>query len=350
MKRLGVALVVLSLIAGCKPGPAPAPQERKACVEDKSCEAGYLCTAGVCASEAPTAAAYDACALDVDCPVGDHCDLGACAHDCVADRDCAAGKSCDIRGRCAALASVNEPAPPAPPTAVAPVLDVAITQLDFGTFTETKTITLRNVGEGTLDYRILADHAWIAAAPLTGTVAAGESADVTISVAQLGTGTRGTVSAVSTGGTASVHVTVPEALSGLYQGAIHITLPTDLGTRALAIGLVEDAAGNLAGVVDDARSPAFGYRAALDPTSRVEGNQVWLRFVIPGRTGTGGNPSYPHDILRTVTVSGIRAPGGKIIGNYAETFDGVFSKPAVLTGTIELDPGRSGGTAAPRPE
>ena len=73
-----------------------------------------------------------------------------------------------------------------------------------------------------------------------------------------------------------MHVSIPEALAGLYQGGVHITLPTDLGTRALAIGLAQDAAGHLTGVVDDARSPAFGYRAALDPSSRINGDQVWL--------------------------------------------------------------------------
>jgi len=216
MKTIGVAFVVLSIVAGCKSHPAQ--QERKVCVEDKSCEAGFNCTAGVCASQPPTAAVYNACSLDVDCPVGDHCDLGACAHDCVADRDCAASQTCDIRGRCAAPAAVNEPAPPAPPTTTAPVLAVAVGQLDFSSFSETKTVTLRNVGEGPLAYRILADRAWVAADPLTGTIVAGESADVTISVAQVGTGTRGTVSVVSTGGAASVRVSIPQTIAGLYQG------------------------------------------------------------------------------------------------------------------------------------
>ncbi len=341
MKLLGIASVVVSLVVGCKPEPAIAParpQERKVCVEDKSCAAGFQCAAGVCASEAPTAAAYNACSLDVDCPVGDHCDLGACAHDCIADRDCAAGETCDVRGRCATPAVVNQPAPPAPPTVTAAVLEVADKQLAFSSFTETKTITLRNAGERALDYRILSDRAWLAGSPLTGTIAAGETEGVTISVAQLGTGSRGTVSVVSTGGTASVLVSIPESLAGLYQGAIHVTLPTELGTRALALALAQDSAGRLVGVVDDARSPAFGYRAALDASSRVEADRVWFRFVIPGRTGTGGNPSYPRNILRTITVSGTRVAGGKITGSYAETFEGVFSTPAVLTGTVELEP------------
>ena len=44
-------------------------------------------------------------------------------------------------------------------------------------------------------------------------------------------------------------------------------------------------------------------------------------------------------------MSGTRAAGGKITGSYAETFEGVFSTPAVLTGTVELDSRRSGGAA-----
>ena len=37
--------------------------------------------------------------------------------------------------------------------------------------------------------------------------------------------------------------------------------------------------------------------------------------------------------------------GGKIAGSYAETFEGVFSTPAVLTGTVELIPVDRGGAA-----
>src|SRR6185312_13517959 len=278
------------------------------------------------------------CALDVDCPVGDHCDLGACAHDCVADRDCSSGQTCDIRGRCTAPTAADQPPPPDPPTTAAPVLKVDQTVLDFGGFTETQTITIRNTGGAPLDFRVLADQTWIAATPLTGTVAIGATASVSVSVQQTGTGSRGNLSVVTTGGSASLLVTIPDALVGLYQGEVHITGPSDLGTRALALGLAQDASGKLGGVIDDARSPAFGYRAPLDPSSVVTGQQVSMKFVIPGRPGSGGNPSYPQNVLRTITISGTIAPGGKITGNYAETFDGVFSSSAALTGTVELSP------------
>jgi hypothetical protein len=39
--------------------------------------------------------------------------------------------------------------------------------------------------------------------------------------------------------------------------------------------------------------------------------------------------------------------GGKITGSYAETFEGVFSTPAVLTGTVELDPVDRGAAMLP---
>ena len=54
---------------------------------------------------------------------------------------------------------------------------------------------------------------------------------------------------VSTGGTASVDVTVPQLLTGLYQGEVHITDPADLGTRSFAVVLRQDDNGKLAGYV-----------------------------------------------------------------------------------------------------
>jgi hypothetical protein len=220
----------------------------------------------------------------------------------------------------------------------APVLEVDDARLDFTDFTQAKSITIKNTGDASLDFRILADKTWLAATPVTGTVAAGSSSVVAISVQQSGTGTWGTVSVVSTGGSASVTVSIPETLTGLYQGEVHITSPSDLGNRALGIGLAQQASGALQGVVDDARSPAFGFRAALDASSAVSGQTVSIKFVIPGRTGSGANPSYPQNILRTITINGMVAAGGGITGEYVETLQGALSAPVVISGTVSLAP------------
>jgi hypothetical protein len=349
-------LILAGLFSGCGPA-ADAPEDtppdrgidagviartdagaRATCTTSDDCGGGLPCTSGVCVAPLPTASQYRACSIDVDCPSGDHCDLGACTHDCVSDRDCSSGNTCDLRGRCATPAMANQPPPPAPPTATAPVLHVDDEQLEFATFSESKTITLRNTGDSPFDFRILANKEWLAAQPVTGTVEGGAAMKVTVSVQRTGVGTQGSVSVVSTGGTASVRVSIPAALAGLYQGEVHITSPSDLGARQLAIGMVEQPTGTLQGVVDDARSPAFGFRAALDPSSVVSGRSVTVKFVIPARKGSGANPSYPANLLRTITIAGTIGAGGGISGTFTEALDGVLSVPVILTGTVTLAP------------
>jgi hypothetical protein len=342
MNARSIVYALFLLSAGCHgavpSSSTPRPVVKTACTTDGDCGAGLVCTSGMCTTAPPTASQYRACSLDLDCTTGDHCDLGACTHDCVADRDCTAGLTCDVRGRCAMPAMANQPPPPSPPMATAPVLEVDDTQLDFTDFAQAKTITVTNSGDAPLDFRILADKGWVDAQPVTGSVAPGASAPVAVSVQESDTGTQGTISIVSTGGTASVRVSVPASLAGLYQGEVHITSPSDLGTRALAIGLAQQATGALQGVVDDARSPAFGFRAALDASSTVSGQAVTIKFVIPARTGSAANPSYPANLLRTITISGMIGAAGSISGSYTEAFEGALSTPVKVSGTVALGP------------
>jgi hypothetical protein len=331
------AIICLMLLAaaGCQETPQGTPA-KAACTSATACGAGLTCTKGLCVAPLPTASNYRACSIDIDCTAGDHCDLGACTHDCVSDRDCESGLTCDLRGRCATPATVNQPPTPTPPTVGAAVLHVAESDLAFASFGEKKTITVENKGESILEFRIMADQPWLSADPVTGDVAPGSSAVVTVVAANAGSGTRGRVSVVSTGGSATVGVSVPSTLSGLYQGEVHLTSPADLGNRTLAIGLAQSNTGGLGGVVDDARSPAFGFRAALDPGSATSGQSVTIKFVIPGRTGTGGNPSYPKDLRRSVTIQGTIVPGGSIEGRYEETIEGALTEPITLSGTVAL--------------
>lgn len=343
MKLRGIIYALLIAGTACHGGAGPkqeqpSPPVRATCATSADCSLGLSCTSGVCVAPLPTASQYRACSIDVDCAGGDHCDLGACTHDCVSDRDCASGRGCDLRGRCATPTAANQPPAPTLPTVSAPVLQVDDSQLDFATFTETKKITVKNTGNAALDFRILANQDWLAARPVTGTVDPGSSADVVVSSQKTGVGTQGIVSVVSTGGTASVRVSIPTSLAGLYQGEVHLTSPSDLGTRPLALGLVQQASGALQGVVDDARSPAFGFRAALDPSSAVSGQAVTIKFVIPARTGSGANPSYPANLLRTVSISGTIGAGGAITGSYSESLEGALSSPVSVSGTITLAP------------
>jgi hypothetical protein len=329
-------LLVTTSGSGCTQGTARVGSALS-CKSDVDCSGGLTCQTDVCATPPPTAGAYQACALDVDCPAGDHCNLGACAHDCVADRDCADGKTCDARGRCQVTTVVNQPAVPTPPTPTSAVLQVDATALDFGSFEESKTITLNNIGDDDLDFRIIADQTWVAAEPVTGKVSPNSSATVSLSVRKAGAGTRATVSIVSTGGAASIPITVPSTITGLYQGQIHITDPEELGTRDLAIVFSQTAAGELAGVVDDVRSPVFGFRAPMD-SATVTGDQVRLAFTIPARSGTPANPSYPRDLLRKVSVDATITGAGKLSGAYSEEIEGVLAPPVKIQGTIELGP------------
>jgi hypothetical protein len=337
--------------SGCDGGSCPAPssprQQKTACSRSADCGVGFACEDGVCAATAPTASDYHACALDLDCPIGDHCDLGACAHDCVADRDCAADATCDPRGRCASRASTSVATTPPAPAATAPVLATDESTLDFTDFAQAKTLTVRNVGQAPLEFRILADKPWLIAAPVTGRVAPDASTVVTISVQSIGTGSRGTLSVVSTGGVASTAVTVPDRVAGLYQGEVVITGPVDLGRRALALRLAQDGTGRLQGVVDDSRSPAFAYRAALEAPSAVDGQHVTVAFTIPGSVGIAGSSSQPAKLARSVTLDGAIGAGGHLTGRYTEAIRGAMASPLVVSGTFELLPVDRGAPLLP---
>jgi hypothetical protein len=317
---------------------SPVPGRRTVCDGNAACGAGFICAAGVCVAAAPTVGDYRACALDLDCPFGDHCDLGACAHDCVADRDCPSDRTCDPRGRCATRTSDGVPPTQAPPAPVAPALAIDATPLDFTDFNQTKALSVRNIGSAPLAYRILGDKPWLTADPMTGTLAPNASTVVTVSVRSVGTGSRGTLSVVSSGGVASAAVTVPDRVAGLYQGEVAIAAPVDLGRRALALRLAQDESGGLQGVVDDARSPAFGYRAALEASSVVSGPHLTLAFTIPGKVGAEGSSSPSAQVARAVTLDGVVGAGGRLTGRYSETIRGGSAAPVILTGTFELLP------------
>lgn len=337
MTLRGIICALLIACAACRGGAETQPL-RAACSANADCGAGLTCTSGYCVSPLPTVSQYRACSFDVDCPAADHCDLGACTHDCVADRDCQGAQTCDLRGRCATaeMAAPSPAAAPAPAAPTAPVLRVGEAHVAFETFGETRSLTVKNEGNAPLSFRIIADATWLDATPVTGTVSSGSSATVTVAARSAGTGTHATISVVSTGGSSSIPVSVPATLAGLYQGQVHITSPSDLGTRAFAIRLAQDASGPVRGVIDDARSPAFGFRAPLDPTSTIDDQSVSLKFAIPGRPGSGGNPSYPQSLRRTITINGKVAAGGGISGVYTESLEGATAAPVVISGTVDL--------------
>jgi Viral BACON domain len=347
MPRLGIGFLRLVLLAfasgGCggpQPGASAAPNraDHPTCSSPSACGAGEVCEQGLCSTPRPTASKFSACALDLDCPGGDHCSLGACAHDCVSDRDCSGGLVCDARGRCQAAAKAGQTPAPSPPGMTSPVLALDRATVDLPAPGGSTPLTVRNTGGGTLEYRVLTGQAWIDATPVTGTIAAGEAATVIVKAAAgtMGAG-RGSISVVSSGGTALLPVTVPARVAGLYRGHVTITAPEKLDVPVLGLYLEEDGTGALSGVVDAAGSPAFPFRAPLTAGSSVTGREVKLGFVIPSMRGTSANPDYPKDLLRKIEVVGVVEPSGRIFGTYTERLEGVFDDPAVVSGSIALD-------------
>jgi Viral BACON domain len=349
--RIGLRapLLLAILIGGCRSSP-PAPgggagaagaggrAQPTACTTDATCPAGTTCALGTCANPTPTASHFAACALDLDCTAGDHCALGACAHDCVADRDCASDAVCDVRGRCTPPSSAGQPPPLAAAPATPAQLSVDPPSLSLPAAGGSTPLTIRNTGGAALDFRVLAGASWIDATPATGSIAAGESATVTVAATTDTQGaSRTSLSVVTAGGTAVVPLAVPARLSGLYRGMVRLTSPEPLGSLALALHVDEDATGHLTGVVDGAESPAFPFRAALTPDSAVTGDQLALGFLVPALRGTPANPDYPQDLVRHIQVVGTVSATGHIAGTYTETIDGVFEQPAALAGTVALD-------------
>jgi len=60
------------------------------CTEDANCDAGYLCTEGVCLKRGYCRE----CQTDGNCEMGKQCDHGWCHATCSADGDCDSGKRC----------------------------------------------------------------------------------------------------------------------------------------------------------------------------------------------------------------------------------------------------------------
>ncbi|XXF81521.1 hypothetical protein P2318_05660 [Myxococcaceae bacterium GXIMD 01537] len=309
------------------------------CVTTQDCGAGQECNGGLCVNALPTVSQWRGCTLDADCPSGDFCKLGACTHDCVSDRDCAEGRLCDVRGRCAQQAEAGKPAAVELPAPLSPALAVDETRLDMEGSSTPKTLTVRNTGGGTLEFRVLADKAWLDAEPSVGQVGPGKTATVRVRVSTQGAGeASGTVTIIASGGTVSIPISVPHRLRGLYRGEVHLTRPAALGSRALAVHLSQAEDGTLSGVVDDRASPSFAFRAALHQGSAVRGDEVEFAFALPASPGSRANPSYPHPLERRVWVKGRLLPSGAIRGTFREEIRGLLStaEAVVLEGTVVL--------------
>ena len=183
----------------------------------------------------------------------------------------AAGQTCDIRGRCATPAAVNaagaaraadrrpRPSSTWPPGSSTSRASPKRRRSPSGTSATVRLTTGSSpTGPGS---RLT---------PLTGTIAAGASADVTI------IGRAGRARGRAGRSPSSAPAGRPRCASASRKRSWVSTRAPFTSrcrrtweTRALALGLAQDGAGQLVGVVDDARSPAFGFRAALDASSRV---------------------------------------------------------------------------------
>jgi hypothetical protein len=119
-----------------------------------------------------------------------------------------------------------------------PVLDVTPSSLAFttprGESPGSKTITVRNAGDGTMSWNAGEDGAWLSLTPTSGSLGAGESATVTASVASGG---------LDAGGyAATVTITAPGATASPKTLAVTLTV-TPPGQRALTVSGAGDGTG-----------------------------------------------------------------------------------------------------------
>jgi hypothetical protein len=302
------------------------------------CGPGQECNGGLCANSIATATAFSLCGLDADCPAGDFCELSVCTHQCVSDRDCADGRVCDVRGQCQSEGALGEPSPAQVPTADSPVLALDVISLELSTLSTPGTLSVRNTSTQAMKVRVLSDSRWLTASPASATVAPRSSVDVAVQtvpgVETFGE-TRATLRVLSSGGSATVPVTVPARLDGMYRGSYSITSPIPLGVLPLSLLLVEDELGGVSGVVEAEHSPALGFRAAVSGQRAADGTYT-LGFQVPAAAGSRANPDLGQAVLREVRLT--LAPAGyqALTGSYQEVLTGPLQGPARVEGGLEL--------------
>jgi len=121
-----------------------------------------------------------------------------------------------------------------------PTLVVTPPSLSFttarGGSPESKTVTVRNSGDGTMSWSAADDVAWLSLAPVSGSLGAGQSATVTVSVAS---------AALAAGGyAATITVTAPGATGSPESVAVSLTVNPP-GQRALTVTGAGDGSGTV---------------------------------------------------------------------------------------------------------
>jgi hypothetical protein len=101
---------------------------------------------------------------------------------------------------------------------------------------ESKTVTVRNSGDGTMSWSAADDAPWLSLSPATGSLGAGESAAVTVSVAS--------ASLAAGGYAATITVTAPGATGSPESVAVSLTVNPP-GQRALTVTGAGDGSGTV---------------------------------------------------------------------------------------------------------
>jgi len=333
-----VSLAFIGLACGSK-GSAECDPGRAcptSCSADTDCAVDQreACSNHLCGQRPATSTDYVVCSLDADCARGDYCTLGACKHDCLADRECTGGTVCSSRGRCIAAGDATKPPPVVAPAKATPTLStggtVAATNaaLDFGTRLNTLTFMLSNSGDEAFEYRLLSSRAWLSASPYQGSVAAGQSVEITVTLdrsrAAAGGGQGGFIAVNTSAGYLRVDAVVSTELTGAWAGSLHVTDPVDLGEQQLVVNL-KQVGSILVGFVDRERSPLYPMASAVSGTifPGPDADVVSFGFDLAAAGGSAWNPAFPKVVVRHFTFNGKREGGSKLVGTFQESFEGI---------------------------
>ena len=215
----------------------------------------------------------------------------------------------------------------------------ACRSLCTGSRSDALTFNISNTGGEPLHFHLLADRAWPDARPIVGTVGAKASQAVSVRISDAGASagdSAATMRVVSSGGTATLPVSIPFRLDGMYRGAFSVAkTPSSLGSFPISLALREDDNGMVQGTVEAARAPTFGLQVAVQGTRNPDGSYA-LSMELPGPALSPSNPDFPADIDRKISIS--LNPNGPrtLTGTYQEDITGPLTKPIAIDANISL--------------
>ncbi len=288
------------------------------------------------------------CQLDYHCPAGSYCSAGVCDSDCTLDNDCPSGQGCDPRGRCVSPGRV------APPPRFAGRLNANRTRLELSPRSPQGSLTLRNDGREAIErYHVLTDDPGVEVSPSEGTLPAGASVPIQVTVHSLnGHGTM--LHVLSTGGKVDLPLAYYDSFAGRMEGSVTVQAPFWLGAAPFAIELSEtggaaDGGVGLRGAVDGKASLLWPVNAPVEATD--DGKNFFASFQMVGQPGDPVDPLFDVPVRRTIVLQGQHDPTFllSVSGTYTEAVEWFQDVTLHVTGTFQLR--RQGGVTGvtPRP-